>query len=140
VIVRAEISDRPLRPAEYLDLVADPMSGATALFVGTVRDHDPEATGTVVRLDYTAHPDAPRLLGELAAEVDDPGMRIAIGHRIGSLQVGEVAIICAVSSAHRADAFEINRELVEAVKHRLPVWKRQIQADGAAGWVGLGTR
>lgn len=139
MILLASITDSPLDATEFLSAVADPAAGASAVFVGTVRDHDPGALAEVVRLEYSAHPDAARVLAELAAEADAPGLRIAVGHRTGDLRVGEAAIICAVSSAHRADAFEVSRALVERVKERLPVWKRQIEVGGAAHWVGLGS-
>ncbi|UWF76995.1 MULTISPECIES: molybdenum cofactor biosynthesis protein MoaE [Microbacterium] len=138
MIVRSEISAQPLDVAAHLTAVADAAAGATALFVGTVRDHDPDAEGRVVRLEYSAHPDAGRFLAALAADADAAGLRIAISHRVGALGVGETAIVCAVSSAHRADAFEVCRALVESVKAELPVWKKQVEADGGASWVGLG--
>lgn len=143
MIVRAALADAPLDVAAHIAAVADAHSGASAVFLGTVRDHDPDADGVVVRLDYSAHPDAARILTELAESVDADGLRIAVSHRVGSLAVGEIAIVCAVSSAHRADAFEVSRALVERVKAELPVWKKQIERDGSGQesgrWVGLGT-
>ncbi|GAB3804212.1 molybdenum cofactor biosynthesis protein MoaE [Humibacter antri] len=138
MIVRARLSDEPLSVDRQLAEVAATDAGATALFVGTVRDHDPGATGEVVRLEYTAHPDADAVLEHLAEELDGDGVRISVSHRVGTLEVGDVAIVCAVSSAHRAQAFEISRELVERVKAELPVWKKQVEADGSSTWVGLG--
>lgn len=138
MIAFTRITDAVLDPAEHLDAVAAPHAGASALFVGTVRDNDPDAAGRVVRLDYSAHPDAERVLAELAEACDAPSVRIAISHRVGSLGVGGLAIICAVSSVHRADAFEVSRELVERVKAELPVWKKQVENDGSSSWVGLG--
>ncbi|WP_102191977.1 molybdenum cofactor biosynthesis protein MoaE [Microbacterium aurantiacum] len=139
MIVFSRVSDAVLDTSAHLDAVAAPGSGATALFVGTVRDHDPDAAGEVIRLEYSAHPDAERIIGEIAASLDEEGLRIAVSHRVGALDIGESAIVCAVSSAHRADAFEICRELVERVKAELPVWKKQLEADGTAVWVGLGS-
>ncbi len=138
MIVRASVTETPLDVAAHLADVADPAAGASAVFVGTVRDHDPDATGEVIRLEYSAHPDAERILQELVQDADEDGVRIAVSHRTGSLDVGDAAIVCAVSSAHRADAFEICRAVVETVKAELPVWKKQIEADGASSWVGLG--
>ncbi|MHA7985117.1 molybdenum cofactor biosynthesis protein MoaE [Rathayibacter sp. CAU 1779] len=140
-VLRAEISAEPLDLAEHIGLVESPRMGAVATFVGIVRDHDPDAGGTVVALEYSAHPDAPRMLAELAERVaadDRSEVRIAVSHRIGRLAVGDVAIVCAVASAHRGEAFDACRELVEAVKHELPVWKKQVEADGSHSWVGLG--
>jgi molybdopterin synthase catalytic subunit len=132
------VSSEPLDPASFLAQVASAQAGATSLFVGTVRDHDPDAAGEVVRLEYSCHPDAETVLDEIAQASDGAGLRIAISHRVGVLEIGDVAIVCAVSSAHRTDAFEICRRLVERVKAELPVWKKQIEADGSSSWVGLG--
>mgnify|MGYP002738420456 CR=1 FL=1 len=137
MIVIAEIDASPLDVAAHLTAVADPTAGATAVFVGTVRDHDPGAEGAVVRLEYSSHPDAGEIIVALATEADRPDLRIAITHRIGDLAVGDVAIVCAVSSAHRAEAFDVSRALVERVKVALPIWKRQVTADGEGSWVGL---
>lgn len=137
MIVIAEIDASPLDVAAHLAAVADPAAGATAVFVGTVRDHDPGADGAVVRLEYSSHPDAGEIIVALATEADRPDLRIAITHRIGDLAVGDVAIVCAVSSAHRAEAFDVSRALVERVKVALPIWKRQVTADGEGSWVGL---
>ncbi|MCG7308521.1 molybdenum cofactor biosynthesis protein MoaE [Brachybacterium sp. ACRRE] len=139
MIVMTAVTAAPLDVAAHLDAVSHPEVGATAAFIGTVRDNDPEATGTVVRLDYSAHPEAERLLAEIAARCDSEDVRIAVSHRTGSLEVGGVAIVAAVSSVHRADAFDVAREVVERVKAELPVWKRQVEADGTAEWVGLGS-
>lgn len=136
-VVIAAVSPEPLDAAAHLDAVTDPHAGAIASFVGAVRDHDPEAAGTVTRLDYSAHPDATRILRDIAGALDAPGTRIAVTHRIGTLAVGDLAIVAAVSTAHRAAAFEVCRELVERVKAELPVWKRQHTADGAPHWVGM---
>lgn len=138
MICIATMSAEELDVAAHLNAVAAPDAGATALFVGTVRDNDPDAAGRVERLDYSAHPNAQRIIAELAAAVDDTGLRIAVSHRVGSLTVGDAAIVCAVSSVHRAGSFEVNRDLVERVKAELPVWKKQVESDGSATWVGLG--
>ncbi|UYO95880.1 molybdenum cofactor biosynthesis protein MoaE [Microbacterium sp. M28] len=137
MIVLTAITEEDLDATTHLDAVAHDAAGATALFVGTVRDHDPGADGEVTRLEYSAHPDAAETLRDLAAAVDAEDLRIAITHRIGALSVGEIAIVCAVSSAHRAEAFDIARALVEKVKAEVPIWKRQITVDGSTYWVGL---
>ena len=137
MIVLTAISDEDLDATDHLDAVAHDAAGATALFVGTVRDHDPGATGEVTRLEYSAHPDAADTLRALAESVDAEDLRIAITHRVGALSVGEIAIVCAVSSAHRDEAFDVSRALVEMVKAELPVWKRQVTVDGTTNWVGL---
>lgn len=139
-VVLAQVSDHPLDAASHQALVQAPWVGAVAGFIGTVRDHDPEADGAVTALEYSAHPDAGRIIGELAERFDAPETLIAVSHRVGRLEVGENAIVCAVATAHRAEAFQICRDLVEAVKHELPVWKKQWNKDGSHGWVGLGIR
>ncbi|MCW4458701.1 molybdenum cofactor biosynthesis protein MoaE [Microbacterium sp. MPKO10] len=138
MIISTSVSETPLDVTGHMDAVAHDTQGATALFVGTVRDNDPDAAGRVVELEYSAHPDAAAVLAELATSADAEGLRIAVSHRIGTLGIGDAAIVCAVSSVHRADAFEVCRALVESVKAELPVWKKQIEADGSYGWVGLG--
>lgn len=135
----AEISAAPLDVATHLAAVASPQAGAVATFVGQVRDHDPEAVGNVIRLDYSAHPDARTVLERLAEEVanDDGVLGLAVSHRIGQLGIGDVAIVACVATAHRDLAFRLCRELVERVKAELPVWKKQLAADGSHTWVGL---
>lgn len=146
MVVFARVSAEPLDVAEHESAVADARVGATALFLGTVRDHDPDAIGAVVRLEYSAHPDVEATLRRIAADVaesssagaeGDPGVRIAVSHRIGSLRVGDLALVAAVSTAHRAEAFEVCRDLVERVKHEVPIWKKQFGSDGSSAWIGL---
>ncbi|GAB3617152.1 molybdenum cofactor biosynthesis protein MoaE [Okibacterium endophyticum] len=132
------LSAEPLDVMEHIHAVAGPHAGATASFVGTVRDHDPDASGEVVRLEYSAHPDAGRVLESIVSRWQgDDSLRIAVSHRVGTLDVGDAAIVVCVSSAHRAEAFTVCREIVETVKRELPVWKKQHERDGTHGWVGL---
>ena len=132
------ISEEPLDLAAHLAAVSTSATGAVATFIGQVRDHSPDADGTVVRLEYSAHPDAARALEEIVADVlaahDD--VRVAVSHRVGVLGIGDVAILACAASAHRDLAFAVCREVVEAVKARLPVWKKQVLADGSHTWVG----
>ena len=88
-------------------------------------------------LEYEAHPSAAAVLREVAMEIaSDPAVyAVAVSHRVGVLAIGDVALAAAVSSAHRAEAFAACAHLVDAVKARLPVWKRQIFADGTEEWV-----
>lgn len=133
------VSESDLDVAAHVARIQDPAAGAVAVFVGQVRDHDPSVTGEVVALEYSAHPDAQRVLAALAARVADRGgtLGVAVSHRVGRLGVGEPAIVCAVATAHRQLAFELCRELVESVKEELPVWKREILSSGEHVWVGL---
>lgn len=141
-MIWTELSDRPLDLAfhvEHASGSAAGSAGAVATFVGQVRDHDPSVAGRVVALEYTAHPDAADVLRRLAEKAaTEPGvLGLAVSHRIGRLAVGETAIVAAVATAHRAEAFDVCRALVESVKAALPVWKREVLADGTHHWVGL---
>ncbi|UFU08316.1 molybdenum cofactor biosynthesis protein MoaE [Ruania halotolerans] len=134
----AQISPTPLDIAAHHAAVTGSQDGALACFVGTVRDHSPDAAGQVVRLEYVAHPDAPAVLASLATQVSTrhDGVTIAVSHRTGDLGVGEAAIVACAASAHRAAAFDACRDLVETVKAELPMWKKQVLADGSHSWVG----
>ncbi|WOQ70198.1 molybdenum cofactor biosynthesis protein MoaE [Microbacterium limosum] len=135
----ARISADPLDLDEHLRAVDDAAAGALTTFVGRVRDHDPDASGAVVALEYTAHPDAPETLVRLAnAAIGDGSAVVAVSHRVGRLSVGDAAVVIAVASPHRAEAFEVCREIIETIKTDLPVWKRQVEADGTTAWKGLG--
>lgn len=137
--MRAALQDTPLDVGAHLAAVASAQAGAVATFVGTVRDHDPGADGEVVALDYSAHPDAASTLDAIAADLAarDGVLGLAVSHRVGHLGVGDVAIVACVATAHRALAFEVCRDLVERVKAEVPIWKRQVLADGSHTWVGL---
>jgi molybdopterin synthase catalytic subunit len=135
----ARIQHEPLDLLFHVEHVSTSVSGAVATFAGLVRDHDPSVEGRVTALEYSAHPDAERVLRRIADEVaaDDDVLGVAVSHRIGHLEVGQAAIVAAVASAHRAAAFDACRRLVEAVKAELPVWKRELLADGSHVWVGM---
>jgi molybdopterin synthase catalytic subunit len=134
-----ELTDQPLSLAAHVTAVADPRAGAVASFLGQVRDHDPAVVGAVLALEYTAHPDAESVLARLAAAAAGQHgvLGVAVSHRIGIVTVGEPALVAAVATAHRDLAFAACRELVEAVKAELPVWKREMLVDGSHVWVGL---
>ena len=135
----AAVTDQPLDLLFHVEHVSGPRAGAVATFVGLVRDHDPSVVGEVVGLEYSAHPDAGRTLERLAAQVasDEDVLGVAVSHRVGHVRVGEAAIVAAVAAAHRTEAFDACRRLVETVKAELPVWKRELLADGTHHWVGL---
>lgn len=137
-VVRAEIVESGPSVDEVLADVRHPAAGAVAIFVGVVRDHDGGRDG-VVRLDYSAHPDAAAQLAAIAREVAGmPGVqRVAAVHRQGELSVGETAVVCAVSAGHRAEAFAACRTLIEELKARVPIWKKQLFETGSTEWVGL---
>ena len=134
-MLSARITAEPLDVAAHERAVADPRAGAVVSFAGVVRDHDHGRTVTL--LEYEGHPTAETVLREVAEEIaKDPAVyRVAVSHRIGTLQVGDVALAAAVATAHRAEAFAACARLVDEVKARLPVWKRQVFADGGEEWV-----
>jgi molybdopterin synthase catalytic subunit len=129
------VREQPLDVAEVTAAVSDPAAGGLAVFVGTVRDHD-RGQG-VLRLEYTAHPTAAARLAEVAAEVAEEFGVVAVAavHRVGVLGVGDLAVVSAVSAAHRGTAFEASRALIDRLKQRAPIWKHQLFADGSDEWV-----
>jgi molybdopterin synthase catalytic subunit len=136
-VLRAAVGEEPLDVAEHAALVDQAAAGAVVTFAGVVRDHD---GGRSVRgLEYSAHPTAAKVVADIAAEVAGrvSGVRaIAVSHRVGRLEIGDVALACAVAADHRREAFETCAELVEEVKRLLPVWKHQVFTDGSDEWVG----
>lgn len=129
------VSADPLDPAVHEAAVRHPRAGAQVVFCGVVREHDHGRD--VVELEYQGHPSAEAVLRDVAAEISaEPDvLALAVSHRVGTLAIGDVALVAAVATAHRQAAFEICARLVEEVKHRLPVWKRQVFADGTDEWV-----
>lgn len=137
IVMRAELSDSVIDAPEHEALVAHRAAGAVVSFVGVVRDHD--GGRSVTRLEYSAHPTAAQTLMEVAAEVaaSSSGVRaIAVSHRVGTLQIGDAALVAAVAADHRGAAFQTCALLVDTVKERLPVWKHQFFTDGTDEWVG----
>jgi molybdopterin synthase catalytic subunit len=133
---RASISSQPLDPAAIEALVISSENGALVTFRGIVRDHDHGLA--VTALDYQAHPDAVRFLEDCCAVVEaETGLAVAAAHRVGSLVVGDTALVASVAAPHRAEAFAACARLVELIKSTVPIWKRQHLADGASEWVGL---
>jgi molybdopterin synthase catalytic subunit len=137
LVVRATLTDEPISLAEHQELVSHQSAGAVVGFVGMIRDHD--SGRQVLRLEYSAHPSAADVLAEVVADVaaQSAGIRaVAASHRIGVLQIGDAALVAAVAADHRQAAFATCAALVDAIKARLPVWKRQVFADGTDEWVG----
>lgn len=138
-VALARISDTALSLDEHVAAVDSATAGAVTTFVGRVRDHDPDAADAVVALEYSSHPDAEPVLLRIAEEASaGSDAVVAVSHRIGRLSVGEAAVVIAVASAHRDEAFTVCRDVIEAIKRELPVWKRQIEADGTTAWKGIG--
>ncbi|HHC07623.1 MAG TPA: molybdenum cofactor biosynthesis protein MoaE [Actinobacteria bacterium] len=132
VAVRPE----PIDPAAVVAAVSDPAAGAVVLFLGTVRDHSPGRPG-VTHLEYEAYGEVvePKI-AEIVAEARERWDLLAVAavHRTGELSVGEASVAVAVSSAHRADAFPAARYVIDELKRRAPIWKKE-HWSGGAEWV-----
>lgn len=133
-----DVRDLPLSVDEALREVRHPRAGAVSLFVGTVREHDEGREG-VTRLDYSAHPGAVDRVRALVEQVSGrPQVHgVYAVHRVGMLEVGDLAVVCAVAAEHRAEAFDGCRHLIEELKSTVPIWKRQQFEAGEPEWVGL---
>jgi molybdopterin synthase catalytic subunit len=134
--VSVALREAPLSIDEAVAHVQHAGAGAVCLFLGMVRDHNDGRA--VVKLEYEAYPamalaEMKRIAEELAAET--PGVRLAVLHRTGALVVGDVAVVCAASAPHRGEAYAACRALIDRVKARVPIWKREHGPDGAY-WVG----
>lgn len=131
-----DLREQPLSVGEVIDALDHPAAGALTLFVGRVRDHD--GGRGVEGLDYSAHPTAMDRLqvvaDRVAAEYDVLG--VAAVHRVGTLAIGDVAVVVATTSAHRDEAFRASRALIDTLKSEVPVWKHQRFDDGDEEWVG----
>ena len=136
-VALAGIREEPLSVDEVLGAVRHRHAGAVVVFVGAVRDHD-GGRGVEV-LEYSCHPSAADTAAALAERYAAGGrvVTIAVLHRVGRLEVGDLAIVAAVSAAHRAEAFEVCRALVDEFKATVPIWKHQLFTDGADEWVGV---
>lgn len=131
------VVDRPLALAEVIEAVAGPGLGGIVTFTGTVRDQT--RSRKVLRLEYEAYQAmAERKLAEIGEAVGSAhGARVAIVHRVGVLAPGEAAVVIACAAAHRGEAFRGCEACIERLKREVPIWKREVYADGSA-WVGLG--
>jgi molybdopterin synthase catalytic subunit len=136
-IRQASITESPLDVAEALRLVSGSDVGGIALFVGTVRNRDHDAA--VVSLDYTQHPSAVEVLTRCAEQTADKHdvLAIAVEHRVGHLEVGEIAVVVAIGAVHRGEALAACAHLINTVKAEVPIWKEQHFASGGSEWVGL---
>jgi molybdopterin synthase catalytic subunit len=134
--VFALVTTEALDRAAIEAFVLSRQDGALVTFEGVIRDHDHGAS--VAALDYQAHPDAERFLRDTCAEVArETGLRIAAAHRVGSLTVGDVALVASVAAPHRAEAFAACALLVDRIKEQTPIWKRQHLDGGTTEWVNL---
>lgn len=149
----ARITDAAIDPRAVEQSVWSTADGAMVTFSGIVRDHDGGRDG-VQHIEYSAHPTAAdvlaRLCDQIAKELSGPTdadglpadpqrvVRVGAVHRVGVLEVGEVAVVAVAVAPHRAEAFAACSELIERLKHGVPIWKRQLFSDGLSEWVGVG--
>lgn len=134
--VDAWVTREPIRPRGMLDRVGAPEDGAILLFLGVVRDHNDGAA--VSGLSYDAyHEMATRVLAEIAGEAAERlgSDRVAVAHRVGELEIGDVSVAIAASSPHRAEAFDATRYVIEEIKKRLPVWKKEHYVESDSKWL-----
>jgi molybdopterin converting factor subunit 1 len=132
------VSDEPIGLDEVVRAVTSDEHGGVVTFTGVVRRRS--RGKTIVRLEYEAYrPMAERKLAEIGAQLaaEQPGVRVAIVHRVGALAVGDVAVVIATSAPHRAAAFDACRAAIDRLKESVPIWKKEIAEDGEE-WIGLG--
>jgi molybdopterin synthase catalytic subunit len=160
-VVHAVLSADPISVDQAIAAVESETAGAVVSFSGVVRNHD--GGRQVERLSYSAHPTAHQVMADVVARLvaeqaegkaageaagqaggDDSAqapaqpVRIWAAHRIGMLEIGDPALVCAVSAAHRGQAFAVCSELVDRIKEQVPIWKEQFFTDGTVEWVGAG--
>ena len=164
VVVNAVLSAEPISVDQAIAAVESDTAGAVVSFSGVVRNHD--GGKPVQRLSYSAHPTAHQVMADVVAQLvaeqaagtaaagtaagtetatgaaadstTARPVRIWVAHRIGMLEIGDPALVCAVSAAHRGQAFEVCSELVDRIKAQVPIWKEQFFTDGTVEWVGAG--
>jgi molybdopterin synthase catalytic subunit len=131
------LGPEPIRLEKILTAAPHPAHGAQILFTGTVRDH--HLGRQVLAVSYDAfEPLAKKVLLEIAEDVRrtvGEEIRIDVYHRTGRLEVGEVSVAIAVSSPHRAEAYRASREIIEKLKVRVPIWKKEHYIDGESAWL-----
>ncbi|MEN8042115.1 MAG: molybdenum cofactor biosynthesis protein MoaE, partial [Actinomycetota bacterium] len=131
-----DVTDVSIDPQALAAFVADPRAGSSVVFSGTVRDHSP-GRDDVSRLEYEAYGGVSSAkIADIVGEALDQWsiLRVAALHRVGSLDVGEPAVCVAVSSAHRSDGFEAARYIIDELKSRVPIWKKE-HWPGGAEWI-----
>jgi molybdopterin synthase catalytic subunit len=135
-LLRTAVVDRPIDVATILAEVAHPSTGATAVFAGTVRDTN--LGRPVTGIEYAAYTAmAERELAAIARDVADrfAPLRLVVEHRTGTLGLGDISIVIAAAHPRRGPAMDAMRDVIEAVKARVPIWKREHYADGTREWV-----
>lgn len=131
-----DIRESPLLVEEVVGALDDAASGGLTLFVGRVRDHD--GGRSVTSLVYDAHPSALQRLREVCERVAEQHdvRAVAAVHRVGPLEIGDIAVIVATIAGHRGDTFVATRALIDTLKDEVPIWKHQSFSDGTEEWVG----
>ena len=132
----AILTEQPIRLDPLIDQVRAPDRGGIAIFLGLVRDH--HQGKSVLGLDYSAYgPMAEAVTREIIKEAEGRGQGavVAVQHRIGALTVGDTAVAVVAAAAHRGEAFDACRYVIEELKKRVPVWKREMYSDGSVAWV-----
>ncbi len=131
-----DLRETPLEVSEVVDALEGDAAGGLTLFVGRVRDHD--GGKAVTGLDYSAHPTALARLREVCDRVvsEHDVQGVAAVHRVGTLAIGDVAVVVATTAAHRGEAFDASRALIDTLKAEVPIRKHQRFADGTEEWVG----
>ena len=135
-VLRVAVGAETIDVNSLLTAVCDAGVGAVSLFLGTVRDLNDGRS--VTGIEYEAYqPMAEEELRTIAQEVCNatPGLRLAIEHRVGTLSVGDVSVAIAASHAHRAQALDATRTVIDTLKQRVPIWKLEHYTDGERAWV-----
>jgi molybdopterin synthase catalytic subunit len=133
--IHVSVSELPIDTGRLIELVRRPESGATVLFLGTVRDHSPGKIG-VTHLDYEVYPElVESKIGEVVADAMAkwPVLAVAVEHRDARVRLEEVSVAVAVATAHRADAFAAAQFIIDELKHRVPIWKKEFW-EGGSEW------
>ena len=135
---RVRVSALPIDPGALVSEVSGPPSGAIALFLGTVRDHSPGRQG-ITHLDYEAY--EAHVVAKIEEIVEEATARwpvngVVVEHRVGRVELTEASVAVAVACAHRAEAFEAARYLIDELKSRAPIWKKEVWPDGEAWLAG----
>ncbi|GAA1938471.1 MULTISPECIES: molybdenum cofactor biosynthesis protein MoaE [Brevibacterium] len=135
-VIHTDIVETPISTDALEPDVLNDTCGAVVSFSGVIRDHD-DGRG-VHRLSYESHPLATTQIAEVAAEIASkhPVVRLSVVHRVGALEIGDVALAAVVASPHRHDSFAACSELIDEVKARVAIWKHQFFSDGDDEWVG----
>lgn len=131
--IRVTVGEAPIEAGSLAEEVSNPGSGATVLFLGTVRDHSPGKTG-VTHLEYEVYTEKVEAkIGEIVDEARSkwPVLGAVVEHRSGRVEVGQASVAVAVAAPHRADAFDAARFIIDELKHRAPIWKKEFWPGGA---------